>query len=131
MKTIKTANGIKKIEDWSLDLIPVQLRTILQEHRATLINKIITGGIETYIDYKFNTKVSPKRIQNLKLNLENLKNSGIDVARYKPIFDAVTKNEFTNLDNVIFYSEIDLNIKGYVFEPQLFFKEGRQVFLQP
>lgn len=129
MKTIKTVNGIKKIEDWNVDLVPVQLRTILQEHRATLIDKLIAGGISTYIDYKFNTRVSPKRILTLKLNLENLRDSGIDINRYRPIFDAVSKNEFTNLDNSIFYTEIDLNIKGYVFEPQLFFKEGRQVFL--
>ncbi len=130
MKTIKTVNGIKKIDETNIDLVSLQLRTILQDHRATLINKLISGGIETYIDYKFSTKVSSKKVQNLKLNLENLKNSGIDTDRYRAIFDSVIDNDFTILDNAIFYSEIDLNIKGYVFDPQLFFREGRQVFLQ-
>ena len=129
MKTVKTANGFKKIEDWNLDLVPIQLRTILQEHRATLIDKILTGGLETYIDYKFNTKVAVNKIQALKINLENLRNSGIDVTKYALVFDTVLKNEFTSLDNSIFYGEIDFNIRSNMLEPQLF-PDGKQIFLQ-
>jgi hypothetical protein len=129
MKTIKTANGFKKIEDQNIDLVPIQLRTILQEHRATLIDKILIGGLETYIDYKFNTKVSIKKMPSVKLSLENLKNSGIDVNKYALVFDTVLKNEFTSLDNSIFYHEIDSNIRSNIFEPQLF-TESRHIFLQ-
>ena len=121
---------MKRIDETNVNLVSIQLRTILQDHRATLIAKIIAGGIETYVDYKFNTKVSPKKIETLKLNLENLKDSGIDLEHYKTIYDAIAKNDFISLDNSVFYSEIDLNLKGYVFDPKLFFREGRQVFLQ-
>jgi hypothetical protein len=130
MKTIKTVNGMKKIDETNVNLVSIQLRTILQDHRATLIDKLIAGGIETYVDYKFNIKISPKKIQTLKLNLENLKDSGIDPEHYSSIYEAVAKNDFVSLDNSIFYNEIDLNLKGYVFDPKLFFREGRQVFLQ-
>jgi len=130
MKTIKTVNGIKKIDETNVNLISIQLRTILQDHRATLIDKLISGGIETYVDYKFNIKISPKKIQTLKLNLENLKDAGIDPQRYRSIYEAVAKSDFVSLDNTIFYNEIDFTLKGYVFDPTLFFREGRQVFLQ-
>jgi hypothetical protein len=129
MKTVKTANGFKKIEDWNLDLVPVQLRTILQEHRATLIDKIMNNGLASYVDYKFNIKIPTNKMDGLKLNLENLKNSGIDVNKYSLVFDTVLKNEFTSLDNAIFYGEIDSSIRSNIFEPQLF-PQARQIFLQ-
>jgi hypothetical protein len=125
MKTVKTANGFKKIEDWNLDLVPVQLRTILQEHRATLIDKIL-GDMDTYIDYKFRTRPTHKHIQFLRLKLDDLKKSGIDIDTYRSIFDTVITNEFTSLDNKVFYAEIDSRIKSILFQPPLF-PEGRQV----
>ncbi len=124
---VKTANGFKKIEDWSLDLVPIQLRTILQEHRATLIDKLIGGGLDTYIDYKFKTRISIRKIEELKLSLENLRNSGIDINKYAIVFDMVLNNEFTSLDNSLFYGEIDSNIRSHIFEPH-FFPQGKQIF---
>ena len=129
MKTVKTANGFKKIEDGNLDLVPVQLRIILQEHRATLINKLCVD-LETYLDYKFNMKISLKKLDSLKLSLENLKNSGIDIIKYAMVFDTVLKNEFTFLDNSLFYNEIDSIIRSNIMIDQQLFMEGQQSFLQ-
>lgn len=127
MKTVKTANGLKKIEDWDINLVPVQLRTILQDHRKTLIEKLITGGLETYVDYKFNTRVNSKQVQQLKHALDQLASDGIDIDLYRPVFEAVMHSEFTALDNAVFYGEIDKIIHLNLFQPELF-QEGRQVF---
>ena len=129
MKTIKTANGVKKIEDWNLHLVPLQLRTILQEHRATLIDKLLQGGLSAYIDYTFSMKAAPKLMEQIKDSLNLLKHDGIDSIVYAPMFDAVLKNEFTSLDNTLFYREINQVIKATLFQPQLF-PETQHTFFQ-
>ncbi len=120
MKTIKTANGIKKIEDWNAHLVPIQLRSILQEHRSILIDKLIQGGLQAYIDYTFSMKAAPKLMEQIKDALTTLKHDGIDSVTYAPMFDAVLHNDFTMLDNALFYSEINTIIKSTLFQPQLF-----------
>lgn len=129
MKTVKTANGVKRIEDWNFYLVPIQLRTILQEHRATLIDKLISGGLEAYIDYKFCVKTLPDQAREIREKLEMLRNDGIDMALYGSIFDEVERSEFTNLGNGLFYIEIDKTIKQVLFQPQLFI-ETQQTFFQ-
>ncbi len=129
MKTVKTANGFKKIDDKNMDLVSIQLRTILQEHRATLIDKLLQGGLSAYIDYTFNMKAAPSLIEQIKDGLHLLKHSGIDVAVYASTFDAVWKNEFTSLDNTLFGMEINQVIKSILFQPKLF-PETQQLFFQ-
>lgn len=129
MKAVKTVNGIKKIEDWDKGIIRVQLRTILQDHRKALVEKLILGGLEVYIDYKLGEKITYKQLQLLKLKLDELSNSGIDIEVYRPVFEAVLANDFTSLDNAIFYGEIDRFINANLFQSELF-HEGRQVFFK-
>lgn len=129
MKTVKTANGIKKIEDWNLDLVPLQLRSVLQDHRATLIDKLLHGGLATYIDYKFATKTTIKAQEVIKQKLTDLKQSGVDVLFYHSIFEMVLNNEYTALHNTLFYDEIDLVIKSNLFQNQLV-KERSQLYFQ-
>lgn len=120
MKTIKTANGIKKIEDWNYDLVPLQLRSILQEHRLTLINRLIQGGVASYVDYKFNKKVQSQQLTKIIEDLESLKRSGIDIDTYEPIFQDVLNREYTALTNVLFYAEIDKTIQETLQQSNLF-----------
>lgn len=129
MKTIKTANGIKKINEEDVSMVSIQLRSILQEHRATLIAKLITGGLNAYIDYKFSAKVSQKQMQEIKENLNTLRNSQLDVSVYRPVFLTVHDNEFTALDNQVFYTEIDQTIKSSLFNPQMFNQAHQRPFL--
>jgi hypothetical protein len=129
MKTVKTANGIKKIEDGHQQLVPIQLRTILQEHRATLIDKLLSGGLDAYIDYKFSMKASPKEMERIKDSLDVLKHDGIDILAYGSIFQAVMSHDFTTLDNSLFYAEIDQAIKVILHEPRLF-NGPQQLFFQ-
>jgi hypothetical protein len=120
MRTVKTVNGIKKIEDVNMDLVPLQLREIMQQHRATLIDKLLGSELDHYIEYKFNRKASPVQLKEIKENLHQLKNSGIDLQSYLPVFDNVLNNTNSTLDNRFFYEEIDLTIKSSLSEPKLF-----------
>jgi hypothetical protein len=120
MKTVKTANGIKKIEDWNYDLVPLQLRSILQEHRSTLITRLIQGGVESYIDYKFNKKIQHQQLTKIINDLESLKRSGIDIDTYEPIFQDVLDREYTALTNALFYAEIDRTIQETLQQSNLF-----------
>lgn len=125
MKAIKTAAGMKKIRDEDTNQVPFQLKMILQEHRLVLINKLITGDLASYIDYKFSAKALPSQIEKIKDALENLKHSDIDLEFYQSVFEAVKHNEFTSLNNTVFYAEIDSTIKTVLFQPDLF-SEVRQ-----
>jgi hypothetical protein len=122
MKMVKTANGIKKIEDWDPDLIPGQLKPILQQHRATLVSKLLSGGLITYIDYKFSSKVTPGQLEKIRNSLDILKSDGIDVILYGPVFQAVLQNDFTSVDNALFYAEIDNTIRTRLLRPHTFEK---------
>jgi len=125
MKTIKTATGIKKIQDTDVHFVSIQLRSLLQDHRVVLIDKM-TGGLESYIDYKFNKKADLKTLDRLKFRLNELKKSGIDMDTYKSIFQTVEQHEYTNIGNVLFYEEIDAILKEDLMQPDLFNYDGRQ-----
>jgi len=129
MKTVKTANGVRKIEDADTSLVPLQLRSILQEHRTTLVNRMLNNGLGAYIDYKFAMKPDDKQLEQIKNNLDTLKNSGINSEVYAPIFLKVLEQEFTALDNAIFYNEIDRTLKETLFQPRLF-TERNQLYFQ-
>jgi hypothetical protein len=129
MKMVKTANGIKKIDDWNPDLIPGQLKPILQQHRATLVNKLIHGGLNTYIDYKFSVKATIGQLAKIRNSLDLLKGDGIDTTLYSPIIQAVVHNDFTTLDNALFYREIDATISARLLRPHTF-EKGQHLFLQ-
>ncbi|MBT1685820.1 hypothetical protein [Dawidia soli] len=129
MKMVKTANGIKKIDDWNPDLIPGQLKPILQQHRATLVNKLIHGGLATYIDYKFSSKATAGQLEKIRNSLDLLKNDGIDPVLYHPMIQAVLNNDFTTLDNALFYREIDATISARLLR-QHTFEKGQHFFFQ-
>jgi hypothetical protein len=118
MKTIRTVLGNKKIEDSDHHLAMLQLRDILDAHRGTLINRLI-ADLPCYIDYKFNVKVNSKELETIKEKLSYLKNSSVDMDKYRFIFDSVMSNETTYVDAGPFYKEIDDSISWYLNESQL------------
>jgi hypothetical protein len=129
MKTVKTANGVREIDDRDWHLISLQLRTILQEHRTALVNKLIAGGLAPYIDYRFAIKVQPKQLEQIILALEVLRHEGIDVGTYGVIFETVLRSDFTALDNALFYMEIDKTINAILLQSQSF-SEIQYTFFQ-
>jgi len=118
MKTIRTVLGNKKIEDKDHHLVMIQLRDILDAHRGTLINRLI-ADLPSYIHYKFNVKVNARELETIKEKLSYLKNSSVDMDKYRFIFDSVMSNESTHVDAAPFYKEIDDSISWYLNESQL------------
>ncbi len=120
MKTIKTALGFKKIEGGDSALVFIELKSILEQHRATLIDKLIAGGLESYVRYRFDRKLHPKEVGMVKDNLVGLRDSPLEVKFYQSIFDTVQRNDFIALGNALFYEEIDKHLKTDLFRTDLF-----------
>ncbi|PZR35019.1 MAG: hypothetical protein DI538_15810 [Azospira oryzae] len=120
MKTIKTGTGLKRIEDQDPEFISLQLRVILQEHRTNLIDALLRSGLDRYIDYKFNRKVSGTLLDQLKARLVAIKNGGISMMRYQPLLDSVMKYDFVQLTNTLFFEEIDMKLKERLAQKELF-----------
>ena len=118
MKTVKTVLGTKKIEDKDYHVALLQLREILDAHRSTLINRLISD-LPAYIDYKFKTKVTSKQLETIKEKLSFLKNSSVDMDKYGFILQNVMSHETTYVTTAPFYQEIDDNISWYLNESQL------------
>lgn len=118
MKTVRTVLGNKRIEDQDHQLLLLQLRDVLDAHRGTLITRLITD-LPTYIDYKFNVKVNGRELETIKEKLSYLKNSSVDMDKYRSILDNVMSNETTYVTTGPFYKEIDDSISWYLNESQL------------
>lgn len=118
MKTVKTVLGTKKIEDKDYHVALLQLREILDAHRSTLINRLISD-LPAYIDYKFNTKVNSTQLETIKEKLSFLRNSSVDMDKYGFILQNVMSHETTYVTTEPFYKEIDDNISWYLNESQL------------
>jgi len=131
MKTIKTSAGVRKINTDDADFVSLELRYLLQEHRSILIEKMISGGLDSYVTYKFNSRLMGKRLQQVTHKLSELKSSGIDMEMYRPILEAVLRHEHTTIGNAMFYEEIDKAISVLIAQPDLFSgeAEGRRSFL--
>lgn len=122
MRTVKTFNGIRKIEDWDMNLVPLQVREILQDARKSLIARLLTEkGLEEYIQHRFNAKVSPQKTLQIKSKLIELQHAGINLERYRSAFQRVLEKENSHIDAAIFFAEIDQYIQLCLSEVQLEF----------
>lgn len=117
-KTVRTILGVKKIEENDDHLALLHLRDILDAHRNTLINRLISD-LPAYLDYKFNTKINGKQLDALKEKLSYLKNASVDMDKYDFIYKHMMANDSTYVTSEPFYREIDENISWYLNESQL------------
>lgn len=129
MKTVKTAQGIKKITEEDDHYVSLQLQAILQDHRSLLIEKMMHNLLH-YVDYKFNTKPDPKQLDRIKFMLTELKNSEINFKTYAPLFETVQRHEHTHIGNALFYEEIDALLKSNLTVSDLFQRDGRKGIFQ-
>jgi hypothetical protein len=114
MKTIKSALlGAKSLIDTNEEVILVQLREILKQHRELIIQHLLRD-IPTYIDYKFSVKPDKAMVESVKGRLLSLKNSNVELDNYKPIIKTVLSNPVTHLTNEPFYNEIDQYLASHV-----------------
>ncbi len=83
MKTVKSALlGAKQLIDTNEEVLAIQLKEIIKEHRALIITRMI-GELPTYLDYKFNFKTDRDSLVKIKDSLLGLKNAGVDLKIYE------------------------------------------------
>jgi hypothetical protein len=118
MKTIKTASGIRKIEDCSESVALLKIREILMDHRSILISRLI-ADLATYVEYKFKTKLTKEQEQSIVDRLNNVKHSMIDLDRYNAIIETILQSEKSYVNSEPFYKEMDEVISWYVRPSQM------------
>ncbi len=118
MKQIKIANGIKRFDDSDKNAAMFRLRDILSEHRNLLITRLL-ADLPTYIDYKFSVKAQTRQLDAVKDNLLTMKNSVLDLDRYRDIVDHCFDHEMTFAGTDLFMQEIDESIGMALNLPQL------------
>ncbi len=107
MKTIKSALlGTKQLIDTNPDVLLLQVREILKEHRELIITRMISD-LPTYIIYKFNVKPTRKMVESVKDQLLDLKKGNVDLDKYSNVVQMVLNRAVTHLTNEPFYVEID------------------------
>jgi hypothetical protein len=107
MKKIKSALlGNKQLIDTNPDVLLLQLREILKEHRELIITRMISD-LPTYIIYKFNVKPTRKMVESVKDQLLDLKKGNVDLDKYSNVVQMVLNRAVTHLTNEPFYVEID------------------------
>jgi hypothetical protein len=119
MKTIKSALlGTKTIIDRNNDVMLHQLREILKEHRALVINRLL-GDLPTYLDYKFQVKPTKDLVAQVHDKLLILRNGQVDLDKYQPVVLQMFDRALIHLTNEPFYNEIDGYLMPYVKDNQL------------
>jgi hypothetical protein len=114
MKTIKSALlGTKNLIDNNPDVLLLQLKEILKEHRELIITRMISD-LPTYIIYKFDVKPTKSMLEVVKGQLLDLKKSSIDLDKYKLVVQMVLNRAVTHLTNEPFYVEIDEYLAQYI-----------------
>ena len=114
MKTVKSALlGAKQLIDTNNDVLVIQLKEIIKEHRALIITRMI-GELPIYLDYKFSFKTDKDSLMKIKDSLLSLKNAGVDIKIYDNIVQQLLNRAVVHLTNEPFYVEIDEHLKDYV-----------------
>jgi len=114
MKTVKSALlGAKHLIDTNNEVLIIQLKEIIRDHRALIITRMI-GELPTYLDYKFNFRTDRDSLMKIKDSLLSLKSSGVDVKMYDNIAQQLMNRAVVHLTNEPFYAEIDEHLNDYV-----------------
>jgi hypothetical protein len=111
IRILKTAAGIRKIDDSNEDAALTKLREALLEQRKLLIDRL-ESDLNVYIDYRFSRKVNSEDLNNIKDRLHTLKTSGVNMEKYSAIQNHFLEHEKTYLNAEPFYKEIDEYISG-------------------
>src|SRR5579859_6346379 len=107
MKTVKSALlGSKQLIDTDADVLLIQLKEIIKEHRALVITRLISD-LPTYLDYKFELRASKELLMKIKDELLAMKNGSVDLKAYNNIVQQLLNRAVIHLTNEAFYKEID------------------------
>lgn len=121
MKTVKSALlGSKQLIDTNADVLLIQLKEIIKDHRALVITRLISD-LPTYLDYKFEMKVNKELLLKIKEELLDLKNGSVDLKAYDNVVQQLLNRAVVHLTNEPFYKEIDDCLSVYVAEKEIKF----------
>ena len=121
MKTVKSALlGTKQLIDTNNDVLLIQLKEIIKEHRALVITRLISD-LPTYLDYKFEMKANKDLLMKIKEELLELKNGSVDLKSFDNVVQQLLNRAVVHLTNEPFYKEIDECLSIYVAEKEIKF----------
>ena len=121
MKTVKSALlGSKNLIDTNQQVLLVQLREIIKEHRALIINRLV-GELPIYLDFKFQYKPDKDSSLKIKEELMSLKNSVVVLQHYESVVAQLMNRPVVHLTNEPFYQEIDQLLASIVQPNQMKF----------
>lgn len=116
MKTVKSALlGKKQLVDTDADMLHIQLKEVIQQHRDLVITKLM-GNLPAYLSYKFEVKTSRDMLIKAKGNLVDLKNTSVDLSFYDGVVQLLLTRPAAHLANEPFYREIDACLSACVLE---------------
>jgi hypothetical protein len=120
MKIIKSRLlGTRLVRARDLNIQVFQIRSILSEHRAALLDRILSD-LATYVDYKFQQNLRRADVLELAQKLVHLKGRDVEMEFYEPIIKQLQKKDEITLSNDCFFLEIDELIRTNL-NPQLHF----------
>jgi len=121
MKTVKSALlGSKQLIDTNADVLLIQLKEIIKEHRALVVTRLI-GDLPTYLHYKFEMKANKDLLMKIKEELLLLKDNRVGLKVYDNIVQQLLNRAVVHLTNEPFYKEIDECLTAYVAEREIKF----------
>jgi hypothetical protein len=113
MKTVKSALlGSKSLIDTNAEVLMLQLKEIIKEHRALIITRMLSE-LPTYLDYKFHFKTDKDTLMKIKESLLSLKNHGVELKFYDNVVQQLMNRAQVHLTNEPFYNEIDEVLKEF------------------
>ena len=119
MKTVKSALlGNKQLIDTNPDLLLVQLKEIIKEHRSIIITRLIKD-LGTYLDYKFEAKISKDMLLKAKERLLEIRDASVDLKSYDNVVQQLMSRAVVHLTNEPFYKEIDEAMTHFVSQKNL------------
>ena len=119
MKTVKSALlGNKQLIDTNNDVLLVQLREVIKEHRSLVISRLL-NDLPTYLIFKFETKADKDTIIKIKEQLLELKGGGVDLKVYDNLVQQLLNQATVHLTNEPFYKEIDELLSNIVATKEL------------
>jgi hypothetical protein len=118
MRTVRIASTVKHIEEADSNVTLFQIRSILSEHRTTLIMRIL-ADLPTYVQFKFNIKLEKDKQGLIRDRLFEVSNSIINLDRYDTIVQEILKNQNFHVPSQQFFNEIDSVIENELYPSQL------------
>lgn len=119
MKTVKSALlGNKQLIDTNPDVLLVQFKEIIKEHRTIIITRLIKD-LGTYLDYKFEAKINKDMLLKAKERLMEIRDGSVDLKSYDNVVQLLMNRAVVHLTNEPFYNEIDEAMAHFVSQKNL------------